>query len=390
VATIGGGDSVNCNTSKFGATHAASDFAVSWADNLRNNVPDSEVFDVSEVRVPPDTSVCGNDIALLELTTNVPADQAMPIQPRVDTAPMVDEVFDAVGYGLTNPNDMQGTTAGKRMRFDGAHVGCVGAADCQGTGAAATEWAANVPVCSGDSGGPALDAGGRVIGVTSRGPQECDFAVYSAVSPWKTFIVDGATDASDDGGYEPPGWVTGMGNTDGGMPVPDGGVPSDAGSPLSDGGLMVGDAGLPMRDGGAAGSSGMMTGDAGMPVRDGGAAGSAGRPTSNAGAAGGAGRGGGAAGGTGTGGAGKPSADAGTTTQDGGLPISRDGGAGASSAQKSGDTEGSRAASDAGCGCRLTPGSAPERSGAPLLLAAAVALALQRRRAPRGHDTPAA
>jgi MYXO-CTERM domain-containing protein len=48
--------------------------------------------------------------------------------------------------------------------------------------------------------------------------------VYSDVYSWRSLIIDAATDASDDGGYDPPGWVTGM--------------PADAGAPMSDAGSM--------------------------------------------------------------------------------------------------------------------------------------------------------
>lgn len=171
VATLSGGDSVECGVSTFGAVHDATDFAISWDDNLRDNVANDSVFHASEIRVPPDSGVCGNDIALIELTSNVPADQATPLTPRLDTPPMTNEVFDAVGYGLTNPNDSAGTTAGVRMRFDGAKVSCVGGGGtCESLGAVANEWVGQAPVCSGDSGGPALDAMGQVIGATSRGP----------------------------------------------------------------------------------------------------------------------------------------------------------------------------------------------------------------------------
>jgi len=399
VASISGnGESVQCGVSTFGQVQAASDFAVTWYDNLRGNVPNNSVYDVSGVRVPPDNGVCGNDVALLELSTNVPADQATPLQPRLDTPPMTNEVFDAVGYGLTNPNDQAGTTAGKRMRFDGATVTCVGNA-CRNEGATANEWVGQSPVCSGDSGGPALDMAGMVIGATSRGPQDCSMAVYSAVTPWKSFILDAATAAVTDGGYTPPGWVTGSTTTDGGVPMTDGGVPSDGGTPPPGGaggtaGRSSGSGGMPsagMHGGGApngggtaspGGAAGRRFGGGGMAnagmhgggAPNGGAAGA--HSAGSAGIGGGGGIGGSAPNGT-------PPLDGGVPPADAGMNPTKGAAAGSSSA---GSAAGSSddAPQAAGCGCRTT------RSGAnsgleywSLLLAAMFAATRRRRSAVR-------
>jgi V8-like Glu-specific endopeptidase len=287
-----GGDSVICGTTMFGPNRPPTDFVVSYADSLRGNIPQSSTFDVRAVKTLTDTDFCGTDVALLELSSNVPSSsQITPLEPRIDMAPMANETFDAVGYGITNPNDQTGATAGVRMRVNGNKVGCVGAAGCgRNVGATDSEWGAYVGVCGGDSGGPALDSSNRVIGVTSRGDSYCTFALYSSVSSFKSLILDAANQAISDGGYAPPGWVSGMSTTtdggvpatDAGMPAMDGGMPSDAGTGLDagtepdagpdagtrpDGGVFLdGGAG---RDGGM--GSGMDAGvdhDAGMPNLD--------------------------------------------------------------------------------------------------------------------------
>lgn len=416
VANISGdGESVQCGVSTFGQAHAASDFEVTWYDNLRGTVPNNSVYGVTGVRVPPDSGVCGNDVALLELATNVPADQATPLEPRLDTPPMTSEVFDAVGYGLTNANDQAGTTAGKRMRFDGATVTCVGNA-CRNQGNTATEWVGQSPVCSGDSGGPALDMADMVIGVTSRGPQACNTAVYSAVTPWKSFILDAATDAATDGGYMPPSWVTGTTTTDGGVPMtdggvpndggtamPDGGSPQDAGVPMSDAGTPT-DAGVPMRDGGTpmdAGtppSGGGAAGRTGMNMGSGGVSGAAGATTHGAGTSSGGASSGGASSGAANGGAmsthaagmsgtggtagnGKPMQDGGVPPADAGTNPPKSGAAGSSG---SGSGAGDDTPQAAGCGCRTTPSEA--NAGLrywSLFLALALGAARRRKRATR-------
>jgi MYXO-CTERM domain-containing protein len=381
-AISGGGESVQCGVSTFGSVKAASDFVVSWDDNLRDNIDSSSVFHVSTVKVPTDSGVCGNDIALLELSSNVPASQATPLEPRVDSPPANNETFAAVGYGLTNPNDMAGTTAGKRMRFDGAHVSCVGSA-CRSLGAVANEWGAQSPVCSGDSGGPAIDSAGRVMGATSRGPSDCSSAVYSGVNTWKSFIVGAATTAAKDGGYTPPGWVTGTSTADGGTQVPDGGAsndagitdaggPSDAGTPLSDAGVpndagitvpdagVPSDAGAPMADGGTPNDAGLSVPDAGVPSDAGLRQPEGGTMASDAGVSAPDG--------------GTHATDAGARPSDAGIVMLTDAGA-------AGRGPGHMAPIvDSGCGCRTTPG-APSRAW-PLFLAAIVA-ALGRRRSRR-------
>ncbi len=263
--------SVECGVSTFSEPFAPSEFQVSWDDDIKNGASQTSVYDVTQVWAPQQTDVCGNDIALLELASNVPASQATPLEPRLDLAPTADELFDAVGYGITDPNDQSGQTAGTRMRFDDARVVCVGANECRGSGATASEWAAEAPVCSGDSGGPALDSQKRIIGVVSRGDESCAFAVYAGVTAWKTLIRDAADDAVDDGGYEPPTWVTGMPPVDGGVPMPDAGTPADGGTPTPDAGMPMPDAGPPADGGTPTPDAGMPTPDAGTPMPDAGA-----------------------------------------------------------------------------------------------------------------------
>jgi MYXO-CTERM domain-containing protein len=141
------------------------------------------------------------------LAENIPASSATPLIPRLEDRPVADERFDAVGYGIQQPDDDLGETAGVRMRANGNAVACVGAIACQGTDATNTEWVAEVPICSGDSGGPALDAQGRVIGVASRSNIDCSAGLYEAVDSWKDMIIEAAHDAAEQGGYEPPTWA---------------------------------------------------------------------------------------------------------------------------------------------------------------------------------------
>jgi MYXO-CTERM domain-containing protein len=149
---------------------------------------------------------CGYDMAMLMLAESVPSSVAVPYVPRVDLAPEANEAYTAVGYGEVGPGGDYGT----RMERSGLYVLCDGSS-CGGFSVTDTEFEGDTGTCLGDSGGPALDAENRVIGVLSRGPADsCSFSIYSSVSAWSEWIRQGAMSAAQLGGYEPPRWaVTG-------------------------------------------------------------------------------------------------------------------------------------------------------------------------------------
>ena len=276
VSDLSTGDgAINCNQTNFLPTYAASSFVLSYAADLTGTVAQNSIFEVSDVRVPTSAQLCGNDIALLILSSNVPAASVTPIPPRVDQAPQAAETFTAVGYGLTNPQDSAGTTAGIRRMLGGESVDCVGAADC-GPPTKDDEWAANASVCHGDSGGPAIDAQGRVIGVASRADTYCAFSLYSSVSPWQSLIVSTAVDAADAGGYAPPDWTGATEPTDGGTPTGGTGGSSGGTGGASSGGM--GGTSTGGRASATGGASGRASGTAGSASASGGRASTAGAP----------------------------------------------------------------------------------------------------------------
>jgi hypothetical protein len=182
----------------------------------------SDYHAVAEIAIPPGGDrVCGHDVALLVLAANVPAGEASPIAPRFDPAPSVGELYAAVGFGGT---DDLSAGAGERRRRDGLAVSCVGAA-CGGV-AADSEWTGEAGVCPGDSGGPAIDGSGEVIGVASRGAFGCVSPVYALLEPYAPWMRAEGMRAATAGGYPAPAWV-GASDVDGGS-LADGGTPDAA------------------------------------------------------------------------------------------------------------------------------------------------------------------
>ena len=210
VSQIGNGSSeaVDCVNSKFTAMYDPRNLAVSTASKPQSG---SKLYAVEEIReAPGSSSVCGYDIAMLILSgSGVPASEARPLEPVLDHPPTTKQSFAAVGYGLQDPNDTQAVTAGTRMRFDTSSVKCVGAKCPLSDGVEDDEFVGYSPVCSGDSGGPAIDADGRVFGVTSRGDDQCTYALYSNVAAWADFVRSTAIAAATAGSYTPPAWATG-------------------------------------------------------------------------------------------------------------------------------------------------------------------------------------
>ena len=203
----GSSESVDCAASEFTSRDPLPIFVS--ADSKPQST--SQLFAVKEIREAPGSSkVCGYDMALLVLSSAVPGSVATPIEPVLSDPTLVKAKFAAVGYGVQDPKDAtSGATAGSRMRFDMSSVFCVGGkCPFQYSDTSLDEFVGKSPVCSGDSGGPALDSKGRVFGVTSRGDTDCTFALYSNVASWADFLQSTALDAATSGGYAPLPWAT--------------------------------------------------------------------------------------------------------------------------------------------------------------------------------------
>lgn len=201
--TAGGG--VVCNKTTFGEIALPSAFFVGTPTTITpGNVGEFLVHEV--IALPGDeVAFCGRDMAMLILDASVDPALATPIPPRVDVPLGPGEGYSAVGYGAT---DDAGSGSGTRRRLDGLTVDCVGAG-CGLTSITAEEWRGETGICKGDSGGPAIDASGRVAGVTSRGSIGCESPIYGDVFSRAAWLKDSVAYAAGVGGYVPPEWTLG-------------------------------------------------------------------------------------------------------------------------------------------------------------------------------------
>jgi hypothetical protein len=193
-------DQIMCGRAAFGPVVSGGSVAVTNSAILDS----SSVFHRgAAVRVPSEgNDTCGFDVALLILEDLIPGTEALPAVPRIDRNAVAGEPYVAVGYG----QDETGQQTPGRMLRAGLSVACdVGS--CPNFGVTATEFVGESGVCSGDSGGPALDADGKVVGVVSRGADPCEQPVYSSVASWSDWITATALDAAAAGGYDPPFWA---------------------------------------------------------------------------------------------------------------------------------------------------------------------------------------
>ena len=72
------------------------------------------------------------------------------------------------------------------------------------------EWRGDHGVCNGDSGGPALDRQGFVIGVTSRGPAGCEAPIYGGLQGHAPWIRAVAQHAAQEASIAVPPWAEGV------------------------------------------------------------------------------------------------------------------------------------------------------------------------------------
>jgi hypothetical protein len=128
-------------------------------------------------------NLCNNDIGIIILDHKLTGAKLASI--RLDSPPIKGDTITAVGWGQSNNS----TGYGRRRRAD-IPVTAVGPASSSiGGNVGPAEFAIGEGICSGDSGGPALDTKtGAVIGMVSRGTNGAPYT--PSTDPPTTLCVD--------------------------------------------------------------------------------------------------------------------------------------------------------------------------------------------------------
>lgn len=198
------GKHVHCGESVFGPPTSPRNVYVTLEDSMWG--AGATWLSVAQVLpAPGEAVVCGRDVALLRLNASM-AHEATPLTPRLNSIARPGETYSAIGFGAS---DKDADDAGQRRRRDHLAIVCVGE-DCGSSSQVETrEWRGDHGICNGDSGGPALDARGRVIGITSRGPLGCDDPIYGGITGYKGWIREQAILAARAGDYPAAAWTQG-------------------------------------------------------------------------------------------------------------------------------------------------------------------------------------
>ena len=208
---------IDCASSMFGPLYPADEVFVTTDANITMN---SSFHTVTSVIVPTGTdhsAVCGNDIALMILADNIDLPQyAEPVITPPMTAAQYEHVATAIGYGIDDPMDMTGMTAGTRRIKENVQLICIPNdttfTDCFTDPDArqvltATEFVSGDSTCEGDSGSGAFEQGNFdadkwvAFGVLSRGGvsddgKTCVQPIYTRFDAWGSLIVGAAQQAA--------------------------------------------------------------------------------------------------------------------------------------------------------------------------------------------------
>lgn len=161
---------------------------------------DTARHEVVRIHFPDTKKLCGDDIALLVLADAVPPAEAPFAEVRSVAPPVEGEGYSAIGYGKRCTDGGPECAGGIRERRDGLTVECI---DCRPKAFRGT----TDSICSGDSGGPALDLGGALFGVASAAGIGCTTAYYNRVDAHGAFLRKTVRDETTSAGITAPAWT---------------------------------------------------------------------------------------------------------------------------------------------------------------------------------------
>jgi hypothetical protein len=229
---------IDCTSSTFGPLYPASTVFVTKDTVITSPMMGGHFVGVSSVVVPTgadQTSVCGNDIALLILSDSyVLPEYVEPVIMPPMTSAQYQPVVTAIGYGIDTPTDTTGMTAGTRRIKQNVQLTCIpndtSFTDCFSDPTArqvltASEFVSGASTCEGDSGSGAFEQSNFnqskwvAFGILSRGGVStdgttCEQPIYSRFDAWGSLIVGAAQEAvkeaTDRGApYPLPVWAGG-------------------------------------------------------------------------------------------------------------------------------------------------------------------------------------
>ncbi|HEY3665489.1 MAG TPA: S1 family peptidase [Polyangiaceae bacterium] len=177
-------EGVDCpaNSPQIQGERPADSFTILIGDNLGSARP---VAIGQRVIVPQSDVLCDHDLALIELDRAVSGVTPLSLGSLSGV-----KAVRGVGFGKRG----DAAAAGKKMTRSNVKIQAESPA----------EFMVGVLSCNGDSGGPALDAQGRVVGVVSRGGPNCDGPnsqnIYTRVDAFHALIEQALGKAGATGG----------------------------------------------------------------------------------------------------------------------------------------------------------------------------------------------
>jgi secreted trypsin-like serine protease len=237
---------IDCTSSTFGPLYPADKVFITPDTTITMN---SNFVPVTSLVVPTganQTSVCGNDIALMILSENLALPQFVtPVITPPMTNSQYEPVVTAIGYGIDTPTDSTGMSAGTRRIKQNVQLTCIPNdttfTDCFSDPTArqiltATEFVSGNSTCEGDSGSGAFEQNnfnqGKWVafGILSRGGVStdgitCEQPIYSRFDAWGSLIIMAAQEAAREAAarhasYPLPVWAGGsVADVDGGTMI---------------------------------------------------------------------------------------------------------------------------------------------------------------------------